>query len=854
MPPNHERKRSIHIINILKGLEIHRFCIRMYSLGSLITSDSFMRPALFLLLGSIALSTALPAFANDGGRIIMPDVAPWDENYRDQRDNEIMPKKISLADLENLGEISTLERTNIKKSALETLYSGRIVDELDQYGYDLFNEDLLSTREKTSIPAGKIQGDYILSAGDELNIVLRGQFNERQTYRIDNQGLLIVKDFPPITASGRTLDDVSADLKTAVDNLHNTQAYVSLANVRQIGVLVVGHIKKPGRKTLTAFHTALDALNEAGGVSKDGSLRHIKLVRHGRSHYIDLYQLLMASGGGADKLLQDGDRLIVPPIGPTMAVSGSVKRPAIYEIRKGEKISLHQALGLAGGVMTPGQNRYMKLEYTTNGEETVETIGAPKNRVFGDGTILMVAQSEQKRASAVTLSGNTRQPGPHDLKKAETLSALISDEKILGQNIYPLMGVIERHDKKQLTKKLIEFSPYQVLNKKQDQRLLDGDQVRLFSVDQIRNLDQEQDSEQNLLLHKASLKEGDKEQYIKDPILRAFLTERAAFVRGAVRQTGAYPVVEGTTLESILAISGGVALEANQESVELTSRGTGRRIINLTTDSPAEISVSAGDTIRVNQKFHKIADQSVMLMGEVNHPGRYDLMPGDTLSTLVERAGGLTEQSYPEAAIFSRAAERKREESRYEAQARDLEMKLAASLQQIDSDKKPDMTQVSATQSLITELKAAKAVGRITVEADPDVLKTAPEQDILLEKGDKIYIPKRPMTVRVAGEVFSPAALQFRANKDPVEYIREAGGTTYYADKDRAFVVYPDGSAQPLQVNMWNHSPTFIPPGATIFVPRDPKPFDFLESAGRVSQILANLAISGLYIEAIGDD
>ncbi|HPD83660.1 MAG TPA: capsule biosynthesis GfcC family protein [Alphaproteobacteria bacterium] len=372
-------------------------------------------------------------------------------------------------------------------------------------------------------------------------------------------------------------------------------------------------------------------------------------------------------------------------------------------------------------------------------------------------------------------------------------------------------------------------------------------------MDQIRDLDNPI-SDQESMLHPVSLTPSNNSDQITDPVLRAFLNERAAFVRGSVRQEGAYPVVSGTSLQNILAVAGGVSLEANPENIELTSRDTGRRIVNLNEENADNIIINAGDTVRVNQKFHKIADESVMIVGEVNHPGRYDLMPGDTLSKLIERAGGLTNQSYPDGAIFSRASERKREESRYRAQAQDLEMKLAASLQQVDDDKKPDMSQVTATQSLIAQLKNAQAVGRITVEADPEMLHASPAQDVLLEKGDKIYIPKRPMTVRVAGEVLSPAALQFREGKDPIEYINEAGGTTYYADKDRSFVIFPDGSAQPLRVSMWNHSASFIPPGATIIVPRDPTPFDFLESATRVSQVLANLAISGLYIDAIGDD
>ena len=801
--------------------------------------------SLFLTISMIApaMIAGSSALANDSG-LIMPIASPWETD--EPRQNEhLTPRRLSLQDLESLMK-PQLSGKEQKQSTIETLYSSRIIDELDQYGYALFqtnNNDGNKTNDN-AIPAGAIQDDYILSAGDQLNIIMRGQTNSRQNYEIDTQGLLVIENLPPITAAGRSLKNIRQDLNAAITSLHNTQIFISLASVRQIGVLVVGHVNKPGRQNLTAFNTVLDALTKSGGVDKTGSLRRIKLVRKGKSHLIDLYQLLMASSTGADKLLQDGDRIIVPPIGSTVAISGSVKRPAIYEIREGEKISTHQALGLAGGVLTPGQNRYLKMEYTETGEEMISDIDTPKIRVFGDGTILSVVQSEQKRSSAVTLSGHTRKPGTHDLKKSKTLSALITDKKVLGKNIYPLIGVIERKDAEELTTKLIAFSPAQVLKKKFDQKLLEDDTVRLFSEKQILNL-----SDSNPLLHKVSMKKD----IIDNPVLASFLKERSVFVRGAVRQTGAYPVTEGTTLKNILSVAGGLSLEANKENIELASRDNGRRTINISTENPSDVEINAGDTIRVNQKFHKITTKTVSLSGEVHHPGNYDLMPSDTLLDLIERAGGLTEQAYPDGAIFSRAHERKREESRYKAQAQDLEMKLANSLQQLNDDKKPDMAQVNATQSLIAQLKEADAVGRITVEADPASLSANPDQNILLEKGDRIFIPKRPLTVRVAGEVLSPAALQFRTNKDPRDYLREAGGTTHYADKDRSFVIYPDGSAQPLKVGSWNHNSVMIPPGSTIIVPRDPKPFDFLDSAGRVSQMIANIAISGLYIEAIGD-
>lgn len=819
-----------------------------------------------LICGAAILLTCLLSFSARAENFENGLSSPWDNETQPQQheEDDIVPMRLSLADLEKLTEGSPAGiLTPATPSPIETLYSGRIIDDLTLYGYDLFQTNAPDKKE-TALPAGQVQDTYVLSAGDTLDIVIRGQVNVRDTYTVDTQGFLVVNDFMPVTAAGRTLKDVRDDLSRTAAGMHNTDIFVSLSGVRQVGVLVVGHIKTPGRQTLTAFHTVLDALQYAGGVEKTGSLRQIKLVRGGQTYFIDLYSVLMQGGGHADKLLMDGDRLIVPPIGATVAVSGAVKRPGIYEIRKGETLSMMEMLGLAGGVLTPGDNRFVKLELTQTGDETVQDITSGQARNFTDGSILSVAQAQAARKDEVTLKGETRRPGPHDLKKSATLSALIKDRKTLGEDIYPLIGMIERKDADQLTRHFIEFSPVQVLKGKFDRKLEDGDTVHLFSAQQIADISAKETGEDPAgLLKKIS---SQATPNIDDKLLVSFLNERAAFVRGAVRQPGAYPVADGTTLDSVLAVAGGATIEANKNNIEITSRqqgqapqdkgrtGTLRLNVNLQSDDPRDIKIGPGDTVRVNTAFRRVEDQSVSLTGEVKNPGRYDLMPGDTMLSLLTRAGGVTEHGYPDGIIFSRASERKREESRYRAQAQDLQLKLAATLQQAPEDKKPDVAQITAVQSLITQLSGAQAVGRITVEADESILTSDPEQDILLEPGDRIYIPKRPLNVRVAGEVLSPASLQFRKSKSPGEYLDEAGGTTYYADRDRAFVVYPDGSAKPLSVSLWNHGDDFIPPGSTIIVPRDPQPFSFIEGAERVSQILANLAISGLYIEAIGSD
>jgi polysaccharide biosynthesis/export protein len=182
-----------------------------------------------------------------------------------------------------------------------------------------------------------------------------------------------------------------------------------------------------------------------------------------------------------------------------------------------------------------------------------------------------------------------------------------------------------------------------------------------------------------------------------------------------------------------------------------------------------------------------------------------------------------------------------------------MKQAIAAALE-VQDEKTINQGNIAEARALASELENAQGIGRITVEADLGTLLAQPELDILLESGDRVFIPKRSLSVRVSGEVLSPAALQFRESKDPVDYIDQAGGFTFHADKERTFVLYPDGSAQPLQVSAWNHTSSMIPPGSTIVVPRDPEPFDFIESAKDISQILSNLAITAIFIDDVRDD
>lgn len=775
------------------------------------------------------------------------------------------------------GEDVPVRKPAAALSALEESYSRRVVDDLEQFGYDQIgsgDKEADGGKNRAALPAGAVQDDFILGAGDRLSVTFRGQRKDRGVYAVGGDGMLLVEDLPPVSAAGRTIGAVRDEIQAAMDDLHNTEVYVALDSIRQIGVLVIGAVENPGRRTLTVFDTVLDALAESGGVEKTGSLRGIRLVRDGRSTIVDLYGLLLHGNAGMDIALHDGDRIVVPPVGPTIAVAGNVKRPGIYEIMPGAKggavppeeasqaLGLDEALDMAGGILTPGQNRFVKLGLTSDGRETVEEVSDSYRPVFGNGSILSVAPSREKRAGLVELAGHARRTGVHALDKAPTLSALLGDDKAFGPDIYPLIGVITRWDGNQMARQILSFPPLLVLKGRFDRKLQDGDEVRLFSRSEIRAL-QTAKREQARTETETETESGDTGtgggDLADDPALRSFLRERSVFVRGAVRDEGAWPVADGATLENVVAAAGGLTLEAGTSDVEVTSAhaedgGVKRAFVDYGRTDPSSVILAPGDSVRINQKFTKVGDNSVLIAGEVARPGRYDLLPGDKMSDLLARAGGLTPQAYPDGAIFSRESERRAEESRFRAAARDLEHSLAAAMESGEKDRVPDNQRLSMARELIAELRAVEAVGRITVESDPGVLASQPELDMLLEPGDRLYIPKRPLTVRVRGEVLSPASLQFRTDKDAGDYIEEAGGLSYNADKGRTFVLYPDGSARPLQAGGWSHAPVFIPPGSTVVVPRDPKPFDFMQAARDISQILSNLAVTGIFLDNIRND
>jgi protein involved in polysaccharide export with SLBB domain len=330
------------------------------------------------------------------------------------------------------------------------------------------------------------------------------------------------------------------------------------------------------------------------------------------------------------------------------------------------------------------------------------------------------------------------------------------------------------------------------------------------------------------------------------------------FVAGAVHDPGPYLAENGTTLASMLGAAGGTALQADLSWVEVTSTdvdalsGTSKTTRNAYKGTMADlerISLRPLDSIRVRQVFtDRSSGGNVTIAGQVRYPGTFDITRGERLSSILTRAGGLTDESYAYGAVFTRVSAAQAEAEGNNREANELQAGIASAV----TNPNLNASALTYLQSLVTTLKNQPALGRITVTADPAILSVKPDLDIILEPGDFIYVPKRPSTVAVSGEVLNPGAFQYKPGLNVGDYLAMAGGTNDAAEDSETFVVMPDGTARPASGGWFSFSSNSpIPPGAEIVVPPDPAPFNTMVFLTSISQIVSQLAVAGASLAVI---
>ncbi len=357
---------------------------------------------------------------------------------------------------------------------------------LRQFGTDLFSQ----TGDTQAPITGQIDDSYILGVGDELVVMLQGSTNRSITTRVDREGRVVVDQLRPIPAAGRSLGRVRRDLEAATRaTLLGTDVYLSVGSVRAISVIVGGEVRRPGSFTLNSLSDVTAAIVRAGGVRANGSLRRIKVVGTGGTRLIDLYGLL-GIGAPPQARLRDGDRIIVPALGPSVAVSGSVGRPAIYELPAGGSVSVRAAVGMAGGALRPNGNDVVLSRIGSSGTEEFVTLRNFDQQIRA-GDVIIVNPRERGANGRVTLSGFVDNPGPRALNVAPTVQALLGSPENMKASSYLPMAILIRIDAVTRARQFRAVDLVAALARGRDVSLQAEDELLVLSVSDVQFMQSE---------------------------------------------------------------------------------------------------------------------------------------------------------------------------------------------------------------------------------------------------------------------------------------------------------------------------------------------------------------------------
>jgi len=721
---------------------------------------------------------------------------------------------------------------------------------LKPFGYDLFDHTPSTFAPMMNVP---VPSDYVVGAGDELSVQLYGSQNRTVRLIVGRDGVVSFPELGPINVAGQRFSSVKSSIESRVERqLIGVRASVSMGDTRSIRIFVLGEARNPGTYTISSLATITSALYAAGGIKPIGSMRRIELKRQGvlvRS--LDLYDLLIRGDTTDGDKLQQGDVVFVPAVGSTVSAAGELHRPAIYEIKNESTIA--DLVNLAGG-LTPQADPVKAMLARVDETEhpvvlRVDLFGPEaKAQTLRNGDVLRINRLKPTLDAGVVLEGHVFTPGSYEYKQGMHLSDIIHSVDDLQPNADLHYVLIRRElppDRRITVLSADVTAALKTPGSASDVQLLPRDRIMVFDLASGRD-------------------------HIIQPVLDELRLQstlasptEVVHVDGRVKVPGEYPLESGMTISDLVRAGGGLSDAAYGGKAELTryhvEEGETRRTELLEIDlalamrgDPKEnLKLEPFDILSVKEISQWHTQESITLTGEVRFPGRYDIKRGETLVSVLARAGGLTEYAFPEGGVFTRDELRKREQDQMDILAQRMQVDLAAMAVAGVASGAPNAgnnNAITIGQSLMGQLRAQKAVGRLVIDL-PKMMHSRPgsSYDVILRDGDQLIVPRFQQQVTVIGEVQSTTSHLYSPGLSRDDYIALSGGTTRRADKSRIYVVHANGSVVAVEGHRWfesSGSQQQIKPGDTIVVPLDTERLPSLPFWTAVTTILYNVAIA----------
>jgi len=755
------------------------------------------------------------------------------------------------------------------------------------FGADLFRNvpSTFAPLDMTPVPP-----DYVIGPGDELRIRVWGQVNFNADLRVDRSGEIYLPQVGDIHVAGLPFSGLDGELRKSIGRVYrNFDLTANVGQIRAIQVYVAGQARRAGVYTVSSLSTLVDALFASGGPSVQGSMRHVQLKRGGEVITdFDLYELLVHGDKSKDVKLLSGDVIFIPAAGLSVAVTGSVRSPAIYELREGETIG--NAVTNAGGPSTLASNARVSIQRIADHrdqqalEVAMDTAGLATPLAGGD--ILRVISVVPRFQKTVTLRGNTANPGHFAWHQGMRLSDLIPDRDALLSRDYwwrraqlglpspefepiPAFSTMRQPSTPvDIPRRLFEPPPPRILGQRgtnpqsgaspsdQDQTNLSGQnpggqqsmEGGQLPPDYSGNYPYLNPQQANERAASSSLAAQQMQLQTQNTPQQA---ERTEVRISAPEIDWNYAVIE--------------RLDRDTLKTSLIPFDLGKLVMQH--DPSQDLELQPGDVVSVFSQadIHVPLEEQtkyVRLEGEFIHSGIYSVKPGEGLRELVQRAGGLSPDAYLYGSEFTRESSRVAQQARIDEYVQNLELQitrgsLAVAASPVASAQ--DLASGSAAQAsgreLITRLRQIRASGRIVLEFNATNTGQNMVPDIALEDGDRFIVPPVPATVNVVGAVYDQNSFLFKSERRSGAYLHLAGGPNRDADKKHVFIIRADGSVVSREAanGLWGN--TFeqlrMNPGDTIVMPEKGFNVSGLRGFLEYSQLFSQFALGAASIAVI---
>ena len=800
------------------------------------------------------------------------------------------------------------------------------VDEVKPFGYDLFAGEPTSfmPSENAAVP-----DTYLIGRGDTLNINFYGKESESYEVVVDREGRISIPNLSPVQVAGLTFAEVKELIKAKVEQeVIGIKAFVSVGKLRSIRVLVLGEAYKPGSYSVSSLTTVSHALFVSGGVSDIASLRNIQVKRAGKVvANFDLYDLLINGDSSNDIILKPGDVVFIPSVGSQVAVEGLVKRPAIFELKKGETAA--QLLKMAGGLKPQAYAKKAIVERFNNNNMkevlSVDFSGNQINYTPRDGDRIRFNPVSFQYQNSISLIGAVARPGHYQWHQGKHISDVLTsvrgdllpqadlgygllvrevnvagDIQVFQFDIAQAIVKAAEHDLElKANDKLFVFSRYQEKQAEEtalaNMALTEAQQEQQYKVKQWHQYQQREFekyigvtgssaglkskedrtksiadiAKHNLTNDEELLETKDYAVFSRFNLLKPIISKlkqqatvtmamQLVEINGHVTYPGVYPLTVNGEVNDLIAAAGGLLESAYTEQAEITRvmDGDASKVKHIKFNLQAAMLGSNGENIALRSKdsinIFSIPNWQenvkVELKGEVKFPGVYTIRRGETLSNLLERAGGFSEFAAPNAAIFTREAIRKQEQQQLAKLSEDLRRDIAS--KSFENSVSSNSLSYDEMNKLLNDLASVEAVGRLVIDL-PMIVED--KQRLVLQNGDALYVPSKRDSVSVIGEVNYATSHLFQQGITVDDYIDLSGGLKERAADERIYIIKANGSVKIPSTGSWfavNDTNT-LEAGDTIVVPMNSDYMDNLTLWSTATQIVYQLGVAVAAISSI---